>query len=310
MKQDLLFESSKLDRTPEMVQAVHEALKLGSLNPEYVDQIWDLAFFHASPWLRWRMRPAYRTALRRFAAFLGETAIEWQQSAVAVLTEFDRWLQGDGMSWNTRRQYLRLVRQLLDDLGDSQGLNLSAAPLARGRSDRQAIRPYGRHEVDMLLSQADHLEQVMVLLAADAALRPGEILALSVEHVQFGAPSRLLVSKLDSKRCDLIPSRRLERALYRHLASYSSADRVVGGSTTAHLKKRLSSLCRRAGVSSKGRGLLGLRLHAACVVWSVESEEAARTFMGITSSSTWRQYQQVRQDFLEIEATETDHRHN
>lgn len=117
---------------------------------------------------------------------------------------------------------------------------------------------YSRDDLAALLEVATGPERLLVLLGAHAGLRISEMCELRWDDVRFADGELVIRRGKGNKRDTVVMSPRLERAL-------QSAERL-GTSVlpwgTFYTRDRFRSLCARAGVGYRGRGVHGLR-HAA-----------------------------------------------
>ena len=198
-------------------------------------------------------------AYRRGVCILLE---HWSGEAVlhppdGAATDLVRELERSGASPATVKVYLASMRALYQALGwagvcqTSPFLNIRPTGVASSPSVRRQM--YGQEERDALLSRADAVDRVMILLCA-SGLRVSECVSLRWPDVDLEA-EQVRVREADGTE-RMAP---LSAALVTELRALptNGSDRVLRFATEVRARRRMQRLCERAGVPY--RGLQALR---------------------------------------------------
>ena len=121
---------------------------------------------------------------------------------------------------------------------------------------------YTPDEVEQLLSVAETVDKVMVLLGAHAGLRIAEISALRWSDVDWRAGELVVRKGKGGKTARVAMTRRLKEALQQCPRARPDSNSSVLPYRAYRARERFRKLCLRAGVPYEGREVHGLR-HAA-----------------------------------------------
>ncbi|WP_246581012.1 tyrosine-type recombinase/integrase [Deinococcus aestuarii] len=202
-----------------------------------------------------RTLKAYRWAVGRFLAYVGEQAVNLLRMTTEDGVRFVRTVEAGGLSPASTRVQLAGVRLFY------KALRWAEASQAAPFSDVQPVRdktaawdkrsPYSEAEVRALLDAAEPRMQALLLLCAHGGLRISEALALQWADVNLAARELIVRSGKGGKRRKVVFGESLRAAL----ASLPRGEAVIGGSYPAAVE-RLQRLCGRAGVSYRGHHAL------------------------------------------------------
>jgi integrase/recombinase XerD len=140
---------------------------------------------------------AYRTDLRAFAQFLGQTpADSWYETVDASTVQaFLKAMTQEELSMSTRRRRLSAIRRFYDWLLESGAVNQNPArapnvSLRREPSDGAEVRFLSKEELETIVHQAGEVpntrerDQALVLTIIYGSLRRGEIASLNIGHLR------------------------------------------------------------------------------------------------------------------------------
>jgi integrase/recombinase XerC len=211
----------------------------------------------------------YWRGARRLLSWCDRAAVKVHQVDTDAARRFVASLQGAGLADKSAAVYLTGARQLVAalrwaGLGDGdpfEGLSV------RDRTPAvEKARPYSDGELVALLRAADDRERAFVLLAADGGLRLAELSALLWRDVDLTGRTARIVGKGGKLRTVRL-TRRLVAALESWRPSAPMLQGRVLGASRRRWQQIMTSLCRRAGVTSRGvhalRHTAGTRLYAA-----------------------------------------------
>ena len=126
---------------------------------------------------------------------------------------------------------------------------------------------YTPDEVEQLLSVAETVDKVMVLLGAHAGLRIAEISALRWNDVDWRAGEVVVRKGKGGKTARVAMTRRLKEALQKCPRAAQEENSHVLPYRAYRARERFQKLCLRAGVPYEGREVHGLRHGAGTRVY-------------------------------------------
>lgn len=219
------------------------------------DQLWESLALTAFPKEHFSPNSlrGYRAALGLLLAFLRDAEQPFTYSA------FTAWLQRQEYTEATISKRLTQTRLLMAKLCKSPPQPL---PHTRSAPNELGTRPYTDREVALLLKNCLPEEEIIILLALEAALTTQEISMLRYEdvdlhdayvHLRTGSNSPVTVGmshelKVALEKCF---ARAPQKRKHAHVAANTSQ---------SYISKRVRDACQRAGVPALG--LRGLRVTA------------------------------------------------
>ena len=195
----------------------------------------------------------YRAALGLLLSFLRDAEEPFTYKT------FTAWLQRKEYAEATIGKRLVQARVLMAALCKFPSQSL---PLVRSAPNELSTRPYTEHEVALLLQHCLPEEEIIILLALEAALTAQEISKLRCEDVDL--PNGCLrLRTMSNSHVSVGVSRELKTALEKCFARAPHKRKhfhVVANTSQSYINKRVRDACQRAGVPALG--LRGLRVTA------------------------------------------------
>jgi len=257
--------------------------------------LWNLAEAHLATHGRSGARVSprtllmYREAVRSFVAYATDNAVDLLRPGKNVGALYLRHLEAQGYAPATVRVKLAGARALYQALRWADATD--ADPFVDAKAARDLTpawdkrQPYTEDEAARLLAAADGRMRALLLLCGHAGLRIAEALALDWGDVDLSARALVVRRGKGGK------SRRvsLSRSLTAALGALEGRDGPVIGNSSEAARKRLATLCRRAGVENKGYHALRHYAGTRLVREGHSLDEAAR-HLGHASIETTRVY--------------------
>lgn len=241
-------------------------------NTHDADELWSLAeaYLVSKGRKRGRVSPHtirnYENGVRELVdAWQGENLLRPSRDAGDL---YVMGLTAKGLASGTIRVKLAGARLLYKALRWTHATK--AAPFADVALDRDPTdaaekrKPYRGEAIDRLLTKANAVDRVIVLLGAHAGLRVSEIVALEWSDVDLEGEQLTVQSGKGGKLRVVRLSPTANKAL-RELRDLTEGESVFGFDTTQRARQRMKRLCERALVDYKGahslRHYCGTRLY-------------------------------------------------
>jgi integrase/recombinase XerC len=204
-----------------------------------------------------------------------------------------------GLAPGTLQIKLSSARTLYKALRWAGATELDPFEDVKGPRDETAAwekrQPYSLEEVEKLLTKANRLDRVIVLLGAHAGLRVAEMVTLKWADVDLSAQQLRVTRGKGGKPRTVWISAGLARAL-ESLRPYAARENVLSFGSTTRARARIERLAFRALV--KYRGIHALRHTCGTRMAREEGLEAAQHRLGHANLATTQVYAKWNQTHL------------